>query len=441
MDYLGLLLSSYFKYKYLYNFKNRERFDQWQSRKIKLFLKNIIPQSKFYSSFYKGFNIEEWQQLPVINKQMMMDHFDQLNTYGIKKDEAFKIAFEAEKSRDFTPQIGDVTIGLSSGTSGNRGLFLVNPKERAVWAGAILAKVLPDGIFAQERVAFFLRANSNLYETVQSKRIQFKFYDLLHAVEKNVDELHSYNPTILVAPPSMLTILAQKMKQGHLFFNCKKIISVAEVLEPMDERLIKEQFKQTVHQVYQSTEGFLATTCKYGTLHLNEDIICIQKEYIDIESGRFLPVITDFTRTTQPIIRYRLNDILIEREDKCPCGSCFTAIHSIEGRTDDIFYLRSKTDNKLTEVFPDFIRREVMMTSDRIKEYKVDQASPDLIELYLNFGDYCENESIVAALILNLTNLFTSMNCIVPNMIFMGENIEKSSGKKLRRVQRKFSVQ
>ncbi|WP_223067235.1 F390 synthetase-related protein [Paenibacillus caui] len=441
MDNLGLLLTSYMKYKYLYHFKNRDRFEQWQSRRIKRFLKNIIPKSRFYSSFYKGLNIEDWQQLPTINKQIMMDHFDQLNLYGIKKEEAFKIAFEAEKSRDFSPQLGDVTIGLSSGTSGNRGLFLVNSKERAVWAGAILAKVLPDGLFAQERVAFFLRANSNLYETVHSKRIQFKFYDILYPVEKHVEELNSYQPTILAAPPSILTKLAHKIQQGQLFIHCKKVISVAEVLEPIDERFIQEQFKQTVHQVYQATEGFLATTCKYGTLHLNEDIISIQKEYIDMESGRFMPIITDFTRTSQPIIRYRLNDILTERKDPCPCGSCFTAIHSIEGRTDDIFYLRSKTDDQFIEIFPDFIRREVMMTSNQIKEYQVDQTSPDVIELYLNFGDHCKNESIVAALISNLTRLFTSMNCIVPNMVFMGEISEQSSGKKLRRVQRKFLLE
>lgn len=441
MDNLGLLLKSYIKYKYVYSFTNRERFEAWQRRRIRKFLKSILPQSAFYRSFYQGYNMEDWQRLPMINKQTMMEHFDALNTCGIKKEEAFQLAFEAEKSRDFTPQIGDVTIGLSSGTSGNRGLFVVNSKERAMWAGAILAKVLPDGLFTRERVAFFLRANSNLYETVSSGFIRFKFFDLMNGIDQHVDELQQFQPTILVAPPSMLAMLADKIDQGKLAVACKKVISVAEVLEPMDERFIAEQFKQPiVHQVYQATEGFLAATCPHGTLHINEDLICIQKEYIDKQSGRFVPVITDFTRTTQPIIQYRLDDILIERTDKCPCGSCFTAIHAIEGRTDDILYVRSKSGSALTAIFPDFIRREVLLTSDQIKEYMVVQKSPDQIELYMNLEDDCVRESVVTVLFSHLSRLFTSMNGIVPNLVFKGKVVQISGGKKLRRVQRNFWV-
>nr|MBT2175989.1 CoF synthetase [Streptococcus mitis] len=91
-------------------------------------------------------------------------------------------------------------------------------------------------------------------------------------------------------------------------------------------------FKQTVHQVYQCTEGFLATTCKQGTLHINEDLVHIEKEYLDQEKGIFVPIITDFMRKTQPIIRYRLNDILIEKKTPCSCGSPFLALERIDGR-------------------------------------------------------------------------------------------------------------
>jgi hypothetical protein len=36
----------------------------------------------------------------------------------------------------------------------------------------------------------------------------------------------------------------------------------------------------------------------------------IEKDWIDEKSGRFSPIITDFNRKTQPIIRYKLDDIL-----------------------------------------------------------------------------------------------------------------------------------
>ena len=111
----------------------------------------------------------------------------------------------------------------------------------------------------------------------------------------------------------MLRKIAYWQQEGLITICPKKIISVAEVLEDIDRDFISATFKQTVHQVYQCTEGFLATTCKQGTLHMNEDLVHIEKEYLDQEKGIFVPIITDFMRKTQPIIRYRLNDILIEK--------------------------------------------------------------------------------------------------------------------------------
>jgi len=91
----------------------------------------------------------------------------------------------------------------------------------------------------------------------------------------------------------------------NLSINPKKIVSVAEVLEEEDEALISKRFSQKVHQIYQCTEGFLAHTCVEGNLHLNEDRVYIEKEFLDEESGRFSPIITDFFRSSQPVIRYR----------------------------------------------------------------------------------------------------------------------------------------
>ena len=106
-----------------------------------------------------------------------MDHFDEINTVGVYKSEAMDIALKSEQSRDFTPTINNISIGLSSGTSGNKGIFLTNPAEKAIWVGAILDRVI--GLSLKKRkVAFFLRANNNLYESVKSKTLEFTFFDL-----------------------------------------------------------------------------------------------------------------------------------------------------------------------------------------------------------------------------------------------------------------------
>src|SRR5699024_2207014 len=106
-------------------------------------------------------------------------------------------------------------------------------------------------------------------------------------------------------------------------------------------------------------EGFLGCTCQHGTLHLNEDIVHIEKEWLD--DNRFIPIITDFTRQTQPIVRYRLDDILIQRKDPCPCGSHFTAIKYIEGRCDDVLILPGKNGQPVT-LFADLCSRVIAQT-------------------------------------------------------------------------------
>ena len=428
------ILHHYLQTKYFRKFKSREQLLTWQNQQVQNFLKKILPQSPFYQQYYQGLDLQDWQNFPIIDKAKMMENFDQLNTVKILASEAFKIAFEAEKTRDFSYNLSGYTVGLSTGTSGNRGLFLVSSQEQWIWAGTILAKLLPNFILFPEKIAFFLRANSQLYETVKSQRLQFQFFDLLEPITNHIQRLNDYQPTILVAPASLLRLLAESQEQGILNISPKKIVSVAEVLDLLDKNYISKVFNQVIHQVYQCTEGFLGYTCEYGTLHLNEDIVAIQKEYLDPDKSRFMPIITDFRRTTQPIIRYRLNDILVKRKTPCQCGSKLIAIEHIEGRQDDIFYLPYQSSNgELVTIFPDFIRRAIVMVSDDIEDYQVMQLSLNRIEVALKVRNSHKNE-IQNLVLESLRSLFETLDCHIPEIVFLDQFPSIPVGQKRRRV-------
>lgn len=429
-------LTQYNHARRLNRFRNRQEIEAYQNKRIEKFLKTVLPRSKYYSSYLKKHSTEEWRQFPIIDKSIMMENFDGLNTAGIKKKEAFKVALQAEETRDFTPKLKGITIGLSSGTSGNRGLFLVSKAEQMAWAGNILGKVLPTSLFfgPKQKIAFFLRANSNLYTTLNGFKIQFHFFDLFSPLENNVAELDKFQPTILVGPPSMLRLLARAQKEEKLSIQPIKIVSVAEVLDPMDQAYLEKVFQQRIHQIYQCTEGFLGFTCFHGTLHLNEDILVIEKDYLDESLGKFMPILTDFQRTTQPIIRYRLNDILTEKKDPCPCGSPFLALEYIEGRCDDLFYLKAKKEDRMVPVFPDFIRRAIITASENIAEYKAVQESHAKIHVYLQ----CERDTnkIENQVRDNLYAILDQLGCMLPELTF-SYGIPFEKGAKMRRIQRK----
>ena len=352
------------------NFKTEDELKSYQQKMLRQRL------STHNSSFYpKSNNLNDF---PIINKKIFMENFEAINTVNISKEEAYKIALQAEESRDFSSEINGISIGLSSGTSGNRGIFLVSEDESAKWAGYILRKMLPRPYLQRHKIAFFLRANNNLYESINSILIKFKFFDLIKPIEEHIEELNRMQPTLLIAPAQVLKLLALS---NTLKINPKKIISVAEVLEDDDKDIIENRFKQKVAQVYQCTEGFLAHTCSEGNLHLNEDIVYIEKEWIDKDSGRFSPIITDFFRSSQAIIRYKLDDILIYEPKQCPCGSVYTRIKKIEGRCDDILKVKDNQEREYL-IYPDFIRRAIISASDDIKEYSVEHKD-DGLHIYL----------------------------------------------------------
>ena len=229
----------------------------YQDRQWEKLVSRTLIKSPFYQP-YLNKSLHEW---PIINKGIMMEHFDTLNTLGLSKERAFEVALKAEQSRDFSPLINGVSVGLSSGTSGSRGLFLANSVERDVWAGTILAKALPNGLATKERIAFFLRANNNLYTTLnKGKKIQFHFFDLMDDFDEHIKRLNSIQPTIISAPSSVLLLLAHN--KTRLLFQPQKVFSVAEVLEKNDEQIISDALQCRVSQIYQATEGFLAISDK-----------------------------------------------------------------------------------------------------------------------------------------------------------------------------------
>lgn len=419
---------------------DRAAFDRWREARVLRHIDRVRRESPFYRELWEGIPDAQWRAFPAIDKSAMMAGFDRLNTVGVGKAEAFAVAEAAERSRDFTPAIRGITVGLSSGTSGNRGLFLVSPEEQAAWAGTVLGKLLPVSPLSRFKIAFFLRANSNLYASVGNRRLKFGFYDLLDPIESHLRRLRDERPDLIAAPPSMLRMLADAARSGKLDgVRPRRIVAAAEVLDPLDRAAIEGAFGQIAHQVYQCTEGFLGCTCAHGTLHLNEDLVYIEKEYVSGKPGTFVPIVTDFSRRTQPIVRYRLNDLLVERTTPCPCGSPFTAIERIEGRCDDIFYASALQPGAApVPVYPDFVTRAIIGASGEIEQYRAVQTAQDRWTIELDLRDNELRQAAESRIRQAIETLCERLCCIAPALSFSSYT-RMPGDRKLRRVERRYS--
>ncbi|HEX8298018.1 MAG TPA: F390 synthetase-related protein, partial [Rubricoccaceae bacterium] len=313
---------------------------------------------------------------------------------------------------------------------------LASPEERDRWAGVILARVLPyGGLARRHRVAFFLRASSALYARIASRRIAFAYHDLLDPFERHLDRLAACPPTILVAPPSVLRLLAREVADGRLRIAPERVVSVAEVLDDVDRAVIEAAFGQRLHEVYQATEGFLGATCAHGTLHLNESHLVVEKAWIDRAARRFTPVLTDFSRRTQPVLRHALDDILVERAEPCPCGSAFTAIERIDGRRDDAFVLPRRGGGPDVVVFADFLRRAVLLGAAHADAYTAHQRADGSVVVSISVRDDDRRVAEVGVRA-ELDRLWTTVGVVAPEVTFAAPPPDAVSPVKLRRVTR-----
>jgi putative adenylate-forming enzyme len=376
------LFAQFMRTRWGYRFASRAHLLRWQARQINHYMQRILPQFPFYQRYLSGRDVTDLGALPLLNNAEAREHFHELNRFGIARSSALAEGLAAERSRDFTPTLQHgISVGLSSGTSGERGVFLVSRQESSRWAGAVLAKLLSRKSLLQLvnplapplRVAFLLRANSNLYTRVHSRRLRFRYLDLLAGLSGLVSELNRLQPHVLIAPASVLGLLAQQQGQA-LDVRPQQVVSVAETLEPDDARHVSHAWHVPPQQVYQCTEGFLAASCPQGRLHLNEEQVHIEPQWLDAGQQRFMPVITDFSRRTQAFVRYLLDDVLrLDEEQDCPCGRHTRTIAAIEGRQDDVLWLPDLRTDALTALFPDSLRRAVLLAQDGFSDYRLEQ--------------------------------------------------------------------
>lgn len=411
------------------------RLGRWQARRAQQIVGYAWQHAPFYRAHWatdQRSAAAGWQTLPVVDKALMMANFDQFNTLGIGRAAALAVALQAEQSRDFSPTVGGVTVGLSSGTSGHRGLFLVSAAEQAMWAGTILARTLHRWRPGY-RVAFFLRSNSNLYEQVASRWLEFRYFDLMLPLTAATAALNAYQPDIIVGPPSLLALLADARRAGTLHAQPERLIAVAEVLEPQDRTALATTFGAPVHQIYQCTEGLLAASCRRGSLHVQSDVVALQWELL--ADGRAVPIVTDLWRTTQPIIRYRLNDVLRLADAPCACGGAFPVIAEIAGRCDDICEF-VQPDGQLRPFFPDTIRRMLLLADERISDYQVIQRAPGQLDVYLELPPGASWASVADAVRRSVDATVAQYGCVAPLLAVRAGLPPRPADQKRRRVVR-----
>jgi putative adenylate-forming enzyme len=393
--------------------RTRDDVERHRARQLAKMMREAVP----HIAAARG--AKAFTDLPVIDKATLLANFAAYNQAGITLDEV-RTALDTD-----APDVRGHAYGCSTGTSGNRGYFVISDAERYTWLGTILAKTLPDALWTRHRVALALPAVSSLYRSANAgSRVALSVYPLADGIDAWADRIAAEAPDTIVAPPKVLRALAER---GQL--TARNIFSGAEVLDPLDRAVIEAATGARVREIYMATEGLFGVACAHGTLHLAEDAVAFGWEAV-AGSTLKIPVVTDFTRRAQLMARYRMNDLLELTDAPCACGSPLQAVARIEGRQDDVFLLAA-SDGGTRMVTPDVLRNSVVDSDARIDDFRIVQTGASRVEVGL--PEAIELTPTAAA----LDALFNRLRLAPVEIV--RRPIDAAYDRKLRRVRREWT--
>lgn len=315
--------------------------------------------SPYYRDLYRDLpnDVADPLILPITDKRRLMEHFDAWVT-----DRDLSLAnvqsLIEDSQRIGERYLGKYTVATTSGTTGRRGIFVLDDYTMAVtkamalrmltsWLsfsgfvrivlrGGRMAMVMATGgHFASAVAAAQMRRGSD----GRAKRIGV--FPANTPLPELVAQLNQFRPAVMAPYASMAAQLASEQEAGRLRIRPVLLALSAEGLPQAEYGRISRAFGAKVGNSYAATEcTFLSFGCREGWLHVNADWVKLEPvddQHRPVAKGEqaHTVLITNLANRTQPIIRYDLGDSVVERPDQCPCGSPLPAIR-VQGRAADV---------------------------------------------------------------------------------------------------------
>ena len=314
--------------------------------------------SPYYRELYRDLpdQVADPTLLPVTSKKQLMARFDDWVT-----DRAVTMA-QVQPFVDNPNLIGErflnkYTVATTSGTTGTRGIFLLDDRSLAVtnalalrmlgaWldAGDIVKILLGRG-----RMAMVMATGGHFASTVAAARLRksplrrrlIRTFSAQTPLPELVDRLNRVRPVVLAPYASTGALLASEQEAGRLRINPVLVVLSAEGLPLPEYDRIARAFGATVGHSYAATEcPFLSYSCAHNWLHVNSDWVLfepVDADYRPTPPGEqsHTVLVSNLANRLQPILRYDLGDSILERPDPCPCGNPLPAIR-VQGRAADV---------------------------------------------------------------------------------------------------------
>jgi phenylacetate-CoA ligase len=332
----------------------RERLERHQQKRLNALVRYAVEHSPFYRERFAGLldaGPVELGALPMLDRQTMMERFDELVTdRRLRRDALLSHLDGLDHDALY---LGEHRVMTTSGSSGSKGLFVY---DRRAWAEA-LAQFFRFNAIAGVRPRLprlRIAAIGGGAPTHMSRRgaatLAVGIHRLLSLsvtmpLSRLVQELNEFQPDYLNAYPSIAVPLAEEQQAGRLRIAPEVLSTSSELRTPEATDRIVAAFGVRPFDLYATTEGLWGCSCEqHAGIHLFEDLTIV--ENVDEEGRPVEPgergarlLVTNLFNRAQPLIRFELSDVITIDREPCPCGRTLRRIEVIDGRADDVLHL------------------------------------------------------------------------------------------------------
>ncbi|MGB8658228.1 MAG: hypothetical protein WCE90_10665 [Candidatus Zixiibacteriota bacterium] len=341
-----------------------------QEKRLKDLLKHVSQKSRFYKRYYQeqGITIDKvdrisLQDLPLINKKIMMEHYDDFVCDPVLKREDLE-KFISDPSNRGKKYRNSYHVIHTSGSTGTIGLFVYGADDWDWLRAMVLTRVSKTKVnFLKKTKLAYIGATDGHYAGISlAQGAPSLFMNLLPlSVNSPLQELNQkinkFQPHVLSGYASGVYLLAGEQIKGSIDIKPKRIICAADPLTSQMRDTIKTAFGVEPVNFYAASESVvLAAECDdYQGFHLFDDWHCFEIvdenfKYVNPgQPGRVL--FTNLYNYTQPLIRYQLDDEIILDDKPCQCGCPFPVIKTIAGRQEEFLWFE-KDDGKKEYIHP-----------------------------------------------------------------------------------------
>jgi phenylacetate-CoA ligase len=370
----------------------RAQLARHQQQRLETVVRHAAAHSPYYRRWFAqtgalGTGPVDLARLPVLNKALLMQHFDELVCDPrLRRDELLEWVGKLTRDQLY---LGRYRVMVTSGSSGRPGLFVYDPAgwrstcaqvlRASGWAGlrpslprqrvALLGGAAPSHVSRQvaATMAVGLHRTLSLPVTLPLPRL--------------VQALNQFQPTFLHVYPSVAMWLADEQHAGRLRLAPQMLVTIAELRTPDMTRRLQDAFGVHPFNVYGCTEGLFGTECQHHQgIHLFEDTTLV--ENVDAD-GQPVPagqpgarlLVTNLYNLVQPLLRLEVTDLVTLAPDPCRCGRTLIRASTIHGRSDDVLSLAAREGGRVA-VHP--LQFALLTRDPKVREFQVVQDGPVL---------------------------------------------------------------